>query len=129
MGAPDYHLSCGGFRRHGHRLARVEICDAEQTKMNLTLVRHAYLPTCTLGELVAGDLVLATIERPWLPNPEGRGGRPMVSCVPDGYYRLIPHESKKFGDCWALINEALGVYYQQRPAGQTWGRTAILIHV
>lgn len=97
--------------------------------MNLTLTRHAYLPHVTLGELMAGDLTLATIERPWLANPQGRGGKLTLSCVPDGYYRLHPHRSERFGDTWALENIALGVYYQQRPAGQAWGRTAILIHV
>src|SRR5690606_41150400 len=37
--------------------------------------------------------------------------------------------SSDLPNTYALVNEALGVYYQQRPAGQTWGRTAILIHV
>lgn len=97
--------------------------------MRLILPRYAYLPTCTLGRLYAGDHALATIERPWIPNPGHPGGTLSVSCVPDGTYRLVPHSSAKFPNCWALVNEALGVYYQHRPAGQAWGRTAILIHV
>jgi hypothetical protein len=40
-----------------------------------------------------------------------------------------PHHSARFPNTYALVNEALGVYYQTRPAGQKWGRTAILIHV
>lgn len=98
--------------------------------MNLALTRFAYLPDCTLGWLMAGDLKLATIERPWLPNPKGPGGMPRVSCVSDGLYNVRPHTSDKFPDTYALVNQALGVYYQPGdiPAGQEWGRSAILIH-
>jgi len=96
--------------------------------MNISLERFAYLPTATLGILRAGSLRLATIERPWLRNPEGPGGKLSMSCVPDGVYSVIPHTSQKFPNTYALINESLGVYYQTRPVGQAWGRTAILIH-
>lgn len=97
--------------------------------MNGTLNRFAYLPLCTLGWLTFGSARFATIERPWLPNPDGPGGKLSLSCVPDGEYTLIPHTSQRFPSTYALIGESLGVYYQQRPAGQAWGRTAILIHV
>lgn len=97
--------------------------------MNLTLRRHAYLSNCTLGTLIAGTTELATIERPWVENPDGAGGKLTVSCVPDGEYQLIPHDSARFPNTYALVNHALGVYHQTRPVGQTWGRTAILIHV
>jgi hypothetical protein len=92
------------------------------------LERFAYLQTVTLGWLHFGPLTLATIERPWIPNAEGPGGKLRESCVPDGTYNLIPHSSDNFPNSFALINEGLGVYYQARPAGQSWGRTAILIH-
>lgn len=97
--------------------------------MHLILTRYAYLLTHTQGRLRVGDVVLETLERPWIPNPSGRGGALQQSCVPDGEYRLIPHHSERFPNTYALINEDLGVYYQHRPAGQPWGRTAILIHV
>jgi hypothetical protein len=50
--------------------------------------------------------------------------------VPDGDYSIIPHNSPKFPNTYALINADLGVYYQpiDKPSGQAWGRTAILIH-
>ena len=98
--------------------------------MQIVLTRFAYHHTCTLGRLVAGDLELATIERPWVPNPDGPGGKPRVSCVPDGEYRLIQHSSERFPNVWALINPALGVWYQPHdvPRGQGWGRSAVLIH-
>jgi len=99
--------------------------------VNITLVRHAYLAECTLGRLYVGDRVLATIERPWVPNPAGPGGTPRESCVPDGAYAVRPHTSERYPHVYAIENPALGVYYQPGdvPAGQPWGRTAILIHI
>lgn len=98
--------------------------------MRLELTRFAYLPDCTLGELSAGPLKLATIERPWIKNPAGPGGMPRQSCVPEGEYRLIQHSGGAFQRVWALVNPDLGVWYQPgcMPAGQKWGRSAILIH-
>lgn len=98
--------------------------------MTITLTRFAYLPDCTLGWIFVGNLRLATIERPWIPNPKGPGGTPRTSCVPDGTYNVRPHHSEKFPETYAIVNHALGVYYQPGdvPAGQPWGRTAILIH-
>lgn len=98
--------------------------------MNGTLTRFAYAPECTLGWLQFGTLRLATIERPWIANPVGPGGLPQQSCVPDGTYNARPHTSVRFPNTFALTNHALGVYYQpgDKPAGQPWGRTAILIH-
>lgn len=99
--------------------------------MNGELTRFAYLKSCTLGMMRFGDLALATIERPWIPNPLGPGGKPRESCVPDGTYRVIPHHSANFPRTYALINHELGVYYQPGdvPRGQSFGRAAILIHV
>lgn len=97
--------------------------------MILTLERFAYLDTATVGHLCAGELKLATIERPWLKNQDGPGGALSKSCIPDGTYQIRPHTSERFPNTYAIVNEELGVYYQTRPDGQTWGRTAILIHI
>jgi hypothetical protein len=106
--------------------------------MDLTLVRWAYGPTFTLGTLhIGGGIELATLERPWVPDPDtdaGLAGKEQVSCVPDGDYVLRPHVSEKFpADMWAyaLVNHELGVYYQPGniPQGQKYGRSAILIHI
>jgi hypothetical protein len=104
--------------------------------MNLTLIRHAYLPSATLGYLYAAHLKLATLEEPWTPDPDGPGGQrrqpgKSESCIPDGGYTLRPHVSARYPDgVWALVNPQLGVYYQPGdiPEGQLWGRSAILIH-
>lgn len=101
--------------------------------MELLLVRHAYLPTVTLGRLYVGDLTLATLEEPWLPNPLGPGGQRRdglkhESCVPDGTYELEPHNTLKHPNVWALSNPRLGVWHYAVPPGLSYGRAAILIH-
>lgn len=96
--------------------------------MNIELIRHAYLNDMTLGTLFVGDDAFPAIERPWIENENGLGGKPSESCVPDGFYFLAPHDSEKFPGTYRLENDELGVYGLTRPIGQNWGRTAILIH-
>lgn len=88
------------------------------------LIRRAYLPTCTLGELVIDDLRLATIERPWRQNAND------VSCVPEGVYDVVCHQRPKGERAYALVNPALQVYRYATdiPSGQP-GRFLILIHL
>ncbi len=98
--------------------------------MNLVLTRDIYEPTHTNGWLFAGDHKFATVERGQIPNPKGPGGMPRISCIDEGEYTLKPHDSDKFPGTYALINTQRGVYYQPDdiPAGQGWGRSAILLH-
>lgn len=96
----------------------------------LTIVRFAYMPQATLGRLLLPTVpyALYSLERPWIVNPAGLGGMPRISCVPDGLYKLYPHDSEKHPGTFQIVNESLGVYRDALPAGQSWGRTAILIH-
>lgn len=103
--------------------------------MNITLIRHAYLAEATLGTLIAGELRLATLEENWHADPDGPGGQRregalVEACVPDGTYDLLPHDGTKFKNVWCLVNPTLGVYRSPGdiPAGQKWGRSAVLIH-
>jgi hypothetical protein len=103
--------------------------------VNLTLVRFSYGADCTLGFLHAGDLRLATLEEPWIPDPDGPGGQARAnglkeSCIPDGVYNFRPHSTARFPDVYAIVNPALGVWYQPNeiPPGRAWGRSAILLH-
>jgi hypothetical protein len=101
--------------------------------MNVTIVRHAYLPDVTLGTLKVGGLALATLEEGWISNPFGPGGQrrqpgKRESCVGDGIYALQPHDTPKHPNCWALYNPDLGVWRQAVPPGVPYGRSAILIH-
>lgn len=65
-----------------------------------------------------GNPFCVTVEPPWKNNQAG------VSCVPEGTYELIPHESPRFGRCYALSAPELGVTIFGKSQ-----RTHILFHV
>lgn len=99
--------------------------------MKLSLFRAHGDSERTTGTLRAGNAIFATIERPWVDNPHGVGGVPRMSCVPPGTYWVKPWHSANFPDTYIITNPTLGVYLQPGdiPAGQGWGRSAILMHV
>ncbi|HEG4440073.1 DUF5675 family protein [Vibrio gazogenes] len=70
----------------------------------LTLHRN-YFPHGVFSYLCDenGNAMLKAIERPWKNNAPG------ISCIPEGTYDLIPHNSPKFGSCYALEAPELGV--------------------
>jgi hypothetical protein len=97
----------------------------------LELVRDVSEADCTLGWLTCNGRKWPTIERPWVPDAKGRGGRKGVSCVPDAVYRLERHDSDAHPKCWALINPQVDVYHWPAavPAGRkAYARTVCLIH-
>ena len=98
--------------------------------MNLILNRFISDQYRTLGTLIVDDKYFPTIERPWIKSDLHQGGLNSYSCVPPGTYKVIPHNSARFPNTYALVNHALDVYYQPGdvPKGKQ-GRTAILIHV
>lgn len=84
----------------------------------LTLHRN-YFPHGVFSYLCDenGNAILKTVERPWKNNQAG------ISCIPEGTYDLLPHDSPKFGKCYALEAPTLGVT-RFGPSQ----RTHILIH-
>lgn len=96
--------------------------------MEVEVVRVAYLRAATLGVLRIGAEVFATIELPWVRDPDGPGGEARQSCIPDGRYVLRPWQSPKFGAVYLFEAPELGVYATERPAGQLFGRTHCLLH-
>lgn len=101
--------------------------------MNVVIERFAYLDNCTLGRLLAGDRMLATLEEPWLRNPKGPGGQRHLdgkeSCVPDGEYKLSPHNGARFKNVYRLANPDLGVWdMPDQVPSPYYGRSAVLIH-
>ena len=99
--------------------------------MLITLKRYSYAATETEGvmELPTGER-LATIEPPWIPNPNGaKGGQPFESCIPDGMYTINPWARPDGSLVWIIVNPALGVYRQPSdlPAPGE-GRYLCLIH-
>lgn len=91
--------------------------------------RFSYSPTETEGILSLGILHFATVERPWIPNPNGaRGGMPSESCIPDGMYKMAPFVRPSGELAYIIWNPDLGVYRypQEHPEGE--GRDLILCH-
>lgn len=89
---------------------------------SLVLVRFAHAPFGTYGILYAGSQKFYTVEQPWRMNER------MRSCVPEGKYQIINHNSAKYPNSFALVNHQLGVYYQPGPGVPENARKAILIH-
>lgn len=50
-----------------------------------------------------GSKVCCVVERPDLNN------KPNESCIVEGTYAILPHQSPKFGECYALEAPTLGV--------------------
>ncbi len=98
--------------------------------VKLTLHREKKQPDarCTLGLLFLGDLSLVTIERPWIPSPNSKGGTKGISCVPVGTYRLVKHDTEAHPRTWALVNEELDVVHLPDDSRNHLARSAVLIH-
>lgn len=77
--------------------------------MNVHLTRHAYTRWGTLGRLRIGGESIPTLEPPWRDN------RRLLSCIPEGTYRMEPKPSPRFK---RVLWELEGVP----------GRSEILIH-
>lgn len=101
--------------------------------MHVKLERYSYSMTETEGELLirkdGRTYSFATIERPWMPNPNGaRGGKPMESCVPDGAYVLSPWTRPNGDEVYILYSPDLGVWREPDEHEPDRGRNLCLIH-
>ena len=66
------------------------------------LERYEYNDVGTFGSLHLPDgSQLAVLEPPWIDNG------PFVSCVPEGKYVLVPHNTEKYPDTWALVGKTV----------------------
>ena len=65
-----------------------------------------------------GSEVCCFVEREW------RNNEPFKSCVMEGTYDLIPHNSPKYGECYAMVAPTLGVTLHGPSI-----RTECLIHI
>lgn len=89
--------------------------------------RGAQSADCTQGFLRLPDVVLATLELPWIADPDFPGGAPDRSCVPPGLYTLALHDTPKHPKTFALVNRALGVIHEPDATFPN-ARVACLIH-
>ena len=90
--------------------------------MIIDLRRFQYSETETMGVLILPGVTLFTIERPWVSVKGHKGGKPFVSCVPDGLYELIPFSSDKYPETWVLQNKIMDVYAYRGDVPETGGR-------
>lgn len=97
--------------------------------MNILLERFAYLDDCTRGVLHVGNQTFQTVERPWVKNPDGKGGLPFESCIPDGVYQLRHYTRPSGKKAFILSNPDNGVFEQESDMEGATGRYLILIHV
>ena len=87
--------------------------------MNLTMYRDAPGNLSMRGKVQVGPVEFQTLED--IPGGEAEG-----EPVPAGTYRLVPHDSKKYGRIWAMVNHELGVYHQPAERHNGKGRFACL---
>ena len=97
--------------------------------MKKLMMYRKQLDTCSTGFLIADEIQLHSIERPWITSSSWPSGKPNVSCVPYGIYKLVPHSGTKFEDTVALVNHKLGVHHQKEEFLLPSDRWGILIHV
>lgn len=97
--------------------------------MDVLMERFSYSPEDTEGVLILPSHELFTMENPWTPDSAFMGGKPFVSCIPDGEYELIPWRRPRGDEVYLLNNPDLGVYKtedEMRAAGG--GRFLCLLH-
>lgn len=92
--------------------------------MRLVLLRDKFTAVETLGVLSVEGQTFQSIERPWIADPEHKGGKPLVSCVPEGVYTLVLHNTQKHPKTFALVNADLGVVHEPTPGM----RSDVLLH-
>ena len=61
-------------------------------------LKRIYLPDHTAGIISLGDIQLPTLELPWRDNQRN------ISCIAEGTYEWVQHDSPKFGECIKLNN-------------------------
>lgn len=94
----------------------------------LLLERMPTTDAGTLGFMTFGQATICTLERPWIPIDEHKGGKNFESCVPAGTYNLLQHTRSSGKVVVALENPLLDVYYRQDDVPNSGGRWKILIH-
>lgn len=80
--------------------------------MIASLHRYYHTDTETLGTIALQNVTLYTLELPWMQD------KPDQSCVPAGFYNLIPHQSDRLHEqdgktplaTWLLVNQEIGVF-------------------
>lgn len=92
--------------------------------MRIELFRR-YRDGYTPGVFSLEGTLFYTLERPWIPSPDHRGGLNMESCIPEGEYSMSKYTSTRFPDTWILANPKLDVH--KILPNQVKGRSLVLV--
>lgn len=78
----------------------------------IKLIRDNLSKSGTHGTFHVGGKHWHSLEQPWDDN------KPFASCVPVGIYDIVPYFSKKYGDCYIMVNEDLNVFEKRKSPGR-----------
>ena len=67
-------------------------------KKEAQLLRSVSEDQGTPGMFWSKDFECHTLELPWRDN------QPNMSCIPTGEYEVVPYRSKRFGECYKVLN-------------------------
>ena len=85
--------------------------------MRILTLNRFYTDKATIGKINIDNHTFFTIESLWENNKVN------VSCIPEGEYRIYPHQSPKFGNTYILFGGSVGY-----SVSDTVTRTHCLIH-
>jgi hypothetical protein len=69
--------------------------------MELEIFRQFQYRSSMIGWIDINGSRIMTLERRWNDNIPGQ------SCVPAGFYHLVPHNGQKYKNTWALVGETV----------------------
>ena len=96
--------------------------------MSRIALSRSYGETYTAGVFLLPGIEIYTVERPWVPRDDCRGGVPFESCIPEGEYE-VRRFTRRNGDLsWVLVNDSLGVYERKEDRPRATDRYSCLIH-
>lgn len=87
--------------------------------MKIEMIRYESTSDGVFGILKVNGEKFHTVEKPWNNN------EPFESCIPAGNYKLVPHDSAKYGVVLCMINPELNITRYQEVESK---RYACLIH-
>lgn len=103
----------------------------ETMSNTIKIVRYKSQPIPSsgiFGNLYFNDVKIGvTCEQPWRDNKK------RISCIPEGSYKLVAHNSAKYGQVVAFVNHDLDVYHNEYDMSDEkreteGGRSVCLIH-
>lgn len=99
--------------------------------IDIFVQRIAYTKFGVMSIMTAVNKTFVLLTDPWVATPEYPAGQPEVSCIPDGTYQGVLHNTPDHPNTIALVNPDLGVFHNPGDVPEdkkVWARTDCLIH-